>query len=183
MSNSAPEKTLALILKAMEQAGQRGIIGAGWGGVQADRLPGSVFGLTEAPHAWLFPRMAGVVHHGGAGTTAAGLRAGRPTLIVPHMGDQPFWARRVRDLGVGVKSVPRHALTAERLAAAVHRPPAVRPRSQRRRRRPRNAGNDAADLASGRVLIHPGALLRDHVASASVRDDCDEFDRGSGIPG
>lgn len=119
MSNSAPEKTLALILKAMEQVGQRAIIGAGWGGVQTDRLPGSVFGLTEAPHAWLFPRMAGVVHHGGAGTTAAGLRAGRPTLIVPHMGDQPFWARRVRDLGVGVKSVPRHALTAERLAAGL----------------------------------------------------------------
>jgi UDP:flavonoid glycosyltransferase YjiC (YdhE family) len=63
--------------------------------------------------------MAAVVHHGGAGTTAAGLRAGVPSLLVPHIGDQYFWAKRVEELGVGPKSIPRRKLTAERLAKAI----------------------------------------------------------------
>jgi UDP:flavonoid glycosyltransferase YjiC (YdhE family) len=71
------------------------------------------------PHSWLFPRLAAVVHHGGAGTTAAGLRAGVPSIIVPFMGDQPFWGERVRALGVGTAPLPRKQLTAERLAQAI----------------------------------------------------------------
>jgi UDP:flavonoid glycosyltransferase YjiC (YdhE family) len=63
--------------------------------------------------------MAAVVHHGGAGTTAAGLRAGTPTVVVPYYLDQSFWGRRVRDLGVGPDPVPRNRLTVERLAAAL----------------------------------------------------------------
>ncbi|MFN8452639.1 MAG: glycosyltransferase, partial [Anaerolineae bacterium] len=57
---------------------------------------------------------------GGAGTTAAGLRAGKPTMVIPHLGDQPYWARRVYELGVGVKPVTRHTLTVDRLAAGIH---------------------------------------------------------------
>ncbi len=75
--------------------------------------------MEQAPHGWLFPRVAAVVHHGGAGTTAAGLRAGRPTVVVPFFADQPFWGDRVHALGVGPRPIPRKELTAERLAAAI----------------------------------------------------------------
>ncbi|CQA11547.1 Possible glycosyl transferase [Mycobacteroides abscessus] len=71
------------------------------------------------PHRWLFPHVAAVVHHCGAGTTAAGLRAGVPTVAVPGLGDQPFWARRLRDLGLSADTVPQRTLTVERLAAAI----------------------------------------------------------------
>jgi sterol 3beta-glucosyltransferase len=82
-------------------------------------LPDTIFKLDQAPHDWLFPRVAAVVHHGGAGTTAAGLRAGRPTIICPFFGDQPFWGRRVQALGVGSKPIPQKNLTVDKLAAAI----------------------------------------------------------------
>jgi UDP:flavonoid glycosyltransferase YjiC (YdhE family) len=75
--------------------------------------------IDSIPHSWLFPRVAAVVHHGGAGTTAAGLRAGVPAVIVPFFGDQPFWGQRIAELGVGPKPVPRKKLTVERLAEAI----------------------------------------------------------------
>jgi sterol 3beta-glucosyltransferase len=65
--------------------------------------------------------MAAVVHHGGAGTTAAGLRAGVPTIIIPFFGDQPFWGQRIAELGVGAKPIPRKQLTSKRLAEGIHR--------------------------------------------------------------
>src|SRR5690606_24593097 len=70
----------------------------------------------KAPHWWLFPKMAAVVHHGGAGTTGAGLRAGVPSLLIPHMGDQPYWAHRLPRLGVSVKAIPRKHLNIDLLA-------------------------------------------------------------------
>jgi UDP:flavonoid glycosyltransferase YjiC (YdhE family) len=82
-------------------------------------LPAHVLVLNSVPHAWLFPRMAGVVHHGGAGTTAAGLRAGVPSLLIPHAADQPYWARRTKELGVGADPIPRKKLTVERLAEGI----------------------------------------------------------------
>lgn len=108
--------TITLIQQAVQQAGQRAIIGLGWNQSRLLPLPDNLFIMQTAPHYWLFPQMAAVVHHGGAGTTAEGLRAGRPTLIVPHMADQPYWGRRVEELGVGGKAVPRHKLTAKTLA-------------------------------------------------------------------
>ena len=75
--------------------------------------------LDSVPYSWLFPRMAAVVHHGGAGTTSAGLRAGVPSIIVPFFADQPFWGQRVADLGVGPQPIPRKQLTADRLAQAI----------------------------------------------------------------
>jgi UDP:flavonoid glycosyltransferase YjiC (YdhE family) len=92
---------------------------SGWGGLSAAGRPGSVYVVESVPHAWLFPRVAAVVHHGGAGTTAAGLRAGVPSVVVPFFGDQPYWGRRVAALGVGPAPIPRQQLTAERLAAAL----------------------------------------------------------------
>src|SRR5699024_5183199 len=73
--------------------------------------------LDEAPHEHLFPRVDAVVHHGGAGTTAAGLRAGRPTLVCPVLGDQAFWGQRVASLGAGPDAVPLRKLTVPTLAA------------------------------------------------------------------
>jgi UDP:flavonoid glycosyltransferase YjiC (YdhE family) len=75
--------------------------------------------IDSIPHSWLFPRVSAVVHHGGASTTAAGLRAGVPSVIVPFYGDQPFWGRRIAELGVGPNPIPRAKLTSERLANAI----------------------------------------------------------------
>jgi sterol 3beta-glucosyltransferase len=86
---------------------------------KVDSIPEEIFILESAPHSWLFPRMAAVVHHGGAGTTAAGLRAGVPSIIIPFSNDQFAWGRRVYELGVGSKPIPRKKLTAERLSDAI----------------------------------------------------------------
>ena len=106
-------------LDALRRTGQRGILATGWGGMALAQLPAEVFVLESAPHDWLFERVAAVVHHGGAGTTAAGLRAGRPTIICPFMADQPFWGERVAALGVGSSPIPQKKLTATRLATAL----------------------------------------------------------------
>lgn len=119
MANRAPRKTAQLVQEALKLSGQRGILSAGWGGMENANLPGHIFALDSVPHTWLFPRMAALVHHGGAGTTSAGFRAGVPSILVPHMGDQLFWAKRVTDLGVGPRPIPRRQLTSERLAAAI----------------------------------------------------------------
>ncbi len=114
-----PAKFTAIITKALSVTGQRGIIASGWGGLGTSALPENVFMIEEAPHDWLLPRVAAVVHHGGAGTTAAGLRAGKPTIICPFFGDQPFWGSRVAALGVGPKPIPQKKLTAENLALGI----------------------------------------------------------------
>jgi sterol 3beta-glucosyltransferase len=119
MATKNPQATLRILVDALKQAGQPGIIYAGWAGLQASDLPDNILLIEGAPHDWLFPRMAAVIHHGGAGTTAAGLRAGVPATIVAHMADQPYWGRRVYELGVGYKPIPRHELTTERLAEAI----------------------------------------------------------------
>ena len=119
MSNRNPEETAELIIDAVKLSKQRAILLSGWSGLYSHDLPDSVFLLDAIPHAWLFPRVAAVVHHGGAGTTAAGLRAGVPTIIVPFFGDQPFWGARVAALGVGPKPIPRKTLTSENLAQAL----------------------------------------------------------------
>lgn len=119
MLSRDPKEMTRLVLSALALAKQRGILAVGWGALGEVELPETVFPLEMAPHDWLFPRMAAVVHHGGAGTTAAGLRAGVPSVIVPFTMDQPFWAQRVYDLGAGAAPSPRKKLTAERLAEAI----------------------------------------------------------------
>lgn len=119
ISGKNPEKTTRVVIEAIQEAGVRGIIATGWGGLEVDQLPDTILKIERAPHDWLFPRMAAVVHHGGAGTTAAGLRAGRPTIICPFFGDQPFWGKTVYTLGVGSKPIPQKKLTAKKLAAAI----------------------------------------------------------------
>jgi sterol 3beta-glucosyltransferase len=107
-----------LVAGAVRDAGVRAVLLSGWGGLAAvthDRLHVA----RSIPHAWLFPRVAAVVHHGGAGTTGAGLRAGVPSIVVPFGVDQPFWGSRVLAVGAGPEPIARRSLTRERLAAAL----------------------------------------------------------------
>lgn len=97
---------LAQVIEGLELAGLRAVISSGWGGLSGADLPPTVYQAGFVPHSWLFKRVAAVVHHGGAGTVAAGIRAGVPTLVVPFGGDQPFWGRRVSELGLGPKALP-----------------------------------------------------------------------------
>jgi sterol 3beta-glucosyltransferase len=112
--------TLKIVLGALKLAGLRAVLLSGWSEIGAGSdLPATVFSAPGIPHGWLFPRMAAVVHHGGAGTTGAGLRAGIPSVICPHLADQPSWARLVHDLGAGPAPIPFRDLTASRLAQAL----------------------------------------------------------------
>ena len=119
MAGRHPQRVTRVVIEALQQAKVRGMIASGWGGLEASDLPDSILKIDEAPHDWLFPRMAAVVHHGGAGTTAAGIRAARPTVICPFFGDQPFWGRRIRELGVGSEPIQQKKLTVDNLAAAI----------------------------------------------------------------
>ncbi|MBM3179234.1 MAG: glycosyltransferase family 1 protein [Chloroflexi bacterium] len=121
MAGCDPERLTALVLEALSKSGQRGVLATGWGGLNTTNAPKHVFVLDSAPHGWLFPRMSAVVHHGGAGTTAEGLRAGMPTVIVPFIVDQRFWGERLYEIGVGVKPMPAKGLTADKLAESIHR--------------------------------------------------------------
>ena len=114
------ERNTQLLRSALEQWGGRAIVSKGWGGINVDDLPDTVFAVSEAPHDKLFPLCSAVVHHGGAGTTAAGLRAGKPTFTLPQAYDQRYWGRRVRALGCGPAPVRLRTLTPEILAGALH---------------------------------------------------------------
>ncbi len=119
MIAESPEKTTRIVMEALQRSGQRGVIASGWGGLRPADVPANIFMLKEAPHEWLFPRMSAVVHHGGAGTTAAGLRAGKPTIICPFIADQPFWGNQIARLGVGTAPIPQKQLSVDPLAAAI----------------------------------------------------------------
>ncbi|MFF8594695.1 glycosyltransferase [Streptomyces sp. NPDC015220] len=107
------------IVRALRLAGLRGVVQRGWGGLEASG--DGVLAIGEVPHSALFPRMAAVVHHAGAGTTAAGLRAGVPAVPLPVQFDEGFWAERLISLGVAPSAVPLRALTADALATALDR--------------------------------------------------------------
>jgi sterol 3beta-glucosyltransferase len=121
MGSRNPLATADLVLAAIERTGQRAILQSGWGGLMNTNLPEHVLMVDSIAHSWLFPRMAAVVHHGGAGTTAAGLRAGVPSIVIPFFGDQLFWGQRAEKLGVGTAPIPRKKLTVENLAQAIDR--------------------------------------------------------------
>lgn len=112
-------KVREAVLEALHLAGQRGVLLGGWGGFTDGELPDTIFALDAASHDWLFPQMTAIVHHGGAGTTAASLRSGKPTIIVPFNSDQPFWGERVWQLGAGPKPIPIKRLTGKKLASAI----------------------------------------------------------------
>jgi sterol 3beta-glucosyltransferase len=113
-------ETLKIITEALHLTKQRAVVGLGWTTyTYKEKLPDSVFLVESVPHTWLFPKMKMVIHHGGAGTTATGLMAGKATIIVPHNADQPAWGQRVFELGVGSKPIKKTKLNATNLANAI----------------------------------------------------------------
>ncbi|KAK5938845.1 hypothetical protein PMZ80_009037 [Knufia obscura] len=127
-----PNAMTTMIFEAVKKTGQRALVSKGWGGLGADELgiPEGVFMLGNCPHDWLFQRVSAVVHHGGAGTTAAGIAAGCPTVVVPFFGDQPFWGAMTAKAGAGPMPIPYKELTADKLAGAITE--ALRPQSKDR---------------------------------------------------
>ena len=114
------DETTEMVLAALAQTGQRGLLASGWSGLGKEKaMPDNVFVLDSAPHTWLMPQMAANIHHGGVGTTGAALRAGVPNAVVPHFGDQPFWGEQVAKLGVGPSPIHRKQLTVNRLARMI----------------------------------------------------------------
>jgi vancomycin aglycone glucosyltransferase len=119
MPDHDPRATTRELLEAIEQIGCRALISRGWAELGDGALPGHVCVVDDVSHARLFTRTAAVVHHGGAGTTHSAARAGVPQLVVPHLLDQFYFARRVHELGVAPPALPRRKLTAARLADRV----------------------------------------------------------------
>ncbi|WP_144126953.1 glycosyltransferase [Catellatospora sichuanensis] len=120
MRGQNPEAIGEMVQQMVQATGLRAVVATGAGGIaMAGSNNDSVHVVDEAPHDWLLPRTAAVIHHGGAGTTAAALLAGRPQVICPFTGDQPFWSERMRSIGVAPDPIPQRQMTAERLIEAV----------------------------------------------------------------
>ena len=114
-----PNKLVEIALAALKKTGQRGVLLTGDPALDPLDLPNTVFSIPSIPHSWLFPKMAAVLHHCGAGTTAAVIRAGIPHIPLPLMGDQPFWGNLVAQLGIGTQPLKSKNLTAEIVAHAI----------------------------------------------------------------
>ncbi|MDN5919016.1 MAG: glycosyltransferase [Pseudonocardia sp.] len=115
-----PDAVQSVIRESLRRAGLRGVVQSGWAGLTGgEKADDRILTIGDVPHEWLFPRMAALVHHCGAGTTAAGLRAGVPTVGLPVLADQPFWASRLVSIGVSPGAVPLRRLTADRLTDAL----------------------------------------------------------------
>ncbi|MFL6688627.1 MAG: glycosyltransferase [Alphaproteobacteria bacterium] len=121
MTMPKPAQMLQTIMSAIARTGCRAIVSAGWAGLNPQTVSSAIFAVDDVPHDWLFPHVASVVHHGGAGTTAAALRAGKPSVVVPFFSDQPFWGRRLETLGAGAATIPHSRLSADELAWAIER--------------------------------------------------------------
>ncbi|MCG6497782.1 glycosyltransferase [Kitasatospora sp. A2-31] len=159
MAAGAGERLGELAVRALHRAGVRGVLQSGWARLSADG--DDVLTVGELPHALLLPRTAAAVHHCGAGTTAAALRAGVPAVPVPVMADQPFWASRLTALGAATAPVPFAELTADRLAAALRR--AVRDDALRTRARA-TARAMAAEDGAARVVEAVARIADGHRA-------------------
>ncbi len=116
MPGRNPEKLTKEIIQGIQDAGLRAILATGWGGLKKTSLPDNIFLIEKAPHDALFSYVSAVVHHGGAGTTSAGLRAGLPTFICPSSFDQPYWGRLICSLGIGPKPLFLKKLKAKKFS-------------------------------------------------------------------
>ena len=117
-----PKELTRIVHQAVELLGVRAIISTGWSSLVPQDVVQSndIFFLQDdCPHEWLFPQVSAVVHHGGSGTTACGLRYGRPTAIVPFFGDQLFWGEMVATTGAGPSPIPHRELSVAKLVKAI----------------------------------------------------------------
>ncbi|KZE67557.1 hypothetical protein AWM68_19025 [Fictibacillus phosphorivorans] len=114
-------ETAKLVVEALRKTGHRGILGMGWNRVDDIEDFKDMYFIDNIPHTWLFQRTAGVIHHGGAGTTAATYYSGVPSVVVPHGNDQFAWGKRTEELGVGSAPIPRKELTVEKLMDGILR--------------------------------------------------------------
>ena len=123
MPSKDPADLTRIVLAALAQTGQRAVLATGWGGLTKEALPvelsGRLFLIDKAPHSWLFPKCAGIVHHGGAGTTHEAVRWGKPTLVCPVFGDQPFWGQQIHRISAGPEPIRQKKLTPTNLAEAL----------------------------------------------------------------
>ena len=119
MGGSNGRETTEILINAVKKTNQRAIIQAGWGKLGTEAALPDIFCAEYIPHQWLFPKGCCVVHHGGAGTTASVCRAKVPSVVVAHHADQPYWGKRLSDLGVAPRHLRRRSLTAERLAKRI----------------------------------------------------------------
>lgn len=147
MASGDGERLSEIAVRALRRAGLRGVLQAGSAGLAADG--DDVLTIGDVPHALLFPRLAAVVHHAGAGTSAAALRAGVPAVTVPVTADQPFWAMRLAALGAATDPIPFRSLTTERLAHSLDR--VVKQRAHTRAAT-RAAKHLAAENGAGQTL-------------------------------
>jgi len=118
MVNKNAEKVDEIIQEALKRTDNRGIILSGWGSAKRESISDLLY-LESAPHDWLLPKCKILIHHGGAGTTSAVLRAGIPQVVVPFMADQPFWGSRVHAIGVAPKPIRVNQLSVEKMVRAV----------------------------------------------------------------
>ena len=149
-----PNAMTDLIFEAVRKTGQRALVSKGWGGLGSDEMaaPDGVYMLGNVPHDWLFQKVSAVVHHGGAGTTAAGIAAGKPTVIVPFFGDQPFWGAMVHKAGAGPEPIPHKKLNADNLAAAITE--ALTPASKERAKELRDKISQEKGTDNGGLYFH-----------------------------
>lgn len=119
MPDPDPVATTRTVVEAVGALGVRAVLGGGWAGLGGGALPADVMVVDDVPHELLFPRMAAIVHHGGAGTTSLASWAGVPQLVVPHLLDQFYWGHRVERLGLGPPQLARRALTTRTLSESL----------------------------------------------------------------
>ena len=131
-SMRAADQTGHVLIEATRSLGLRSILSQGWAGLTPNEAGDDVLSLPDVNHGALFPRVAAIVHHGGAGTTHAAVRAGTPQVTIPHNYDQFYWAHRVQELGVGVSGPLRDDINVENVAYALREAlqPNVKTRAQ-----------------------------------------------------
>lgn len=116
-----PHIAMQVILKAIQLSGQRAILHIGWARLVPGELPPTIFQIDYAPYDWLFPQMAGLIHHGGSGTTHLAARSGVPSFVTPFVYDQPYWGQRLAALGAAIEPVPFLKISINKLRDAIDR--------------------------------------------------------------
>ncbi|KAJ5919710.1 hypothetical protein N7454_009545 [Penicillium verhagenii] len=176
-----PVSMTSIILEAVRSLGVRAIISRGWSKIGEAASDNQVFYLDDCPHEWLFQHVAAVVHHGGAGTTACGLRFGKSTTIIPFFGDQLFWGNMVASCGLGPKPIPYRALDSENLADAIRF--CLHPRAQSAARDVANRMSHENGVSAAVASFHkhlPVNHMRCHVLNSEPAVWC--FKKSSKAP-